>query len=400
MKTAVAYTMEIDDIAIATEELVTAIRGQLDGAPASCGVLYYDYEMEIEDLAGQLEKVLNIPVVGCSCIGALDGKTGYHEMMAMLTVYSAGDCSVGIALSERINGENCEEAVAKAYNRAKSAMDHDPALLYMLAPCSPSLQVERCVRTLTELSGGAPIIGGIPSSPGTSRKTVLYGRKTSEDRLVLLAIGGAIRPVCAMANVVTRISDKQGTITKSKGNILYKVNGKPFEEFLNSFGSNLETTLGVTREVFFQKYPLLVENTGTAADGVPVVRILLDINSLDGSGISFADFPEDGVVSLVMLRREEIGETVEAGIRELMGKIAENSRDGYTYSTVVCVSCAARHITMNPYHTMEGDVIAEKLPDSLTLSGFYSLGEFCPTSVTEQGAHNCVHNASIAFCAF
>jgi hypothetical protein len=54
---------------------------------------------------------------------------------------------------------------------------------------------------------------------------------------------------------------------------------------------------------------------------------------------------------------------------------------------------------MAPKNTLEADVLRRKLPRGLSMSGYYSFGEVCPTSVRQGKAMNAAHNESLVLLA-
>jgi hypothetical protein len=49
--------------------------------------------------------------------------------------------------------------------------------------------------------------------------------------------------------------------------------------------------------------------------------------------------------------------------------------------------------------TLEVDELKRSLPGGLSLSGYYSFGEICPTSVRSGRANNAAHNESLVMLA-
>lgn len=396
MKSAVAVTKEIDDMRLAAEELAASIRGQLTLQKHRFGLLYYDYEVEGDELARYLEAELELPVMGCSAIATLDGD-GYHEMEAMLMVLTDDLCEFSAALSDPLEKGTMEESAAKVYHEAASRLSTRPALIYALVPDDIGVTFDQCLEALSKASDRLPVLGGINSTTATMEKAVVFGGGFSDRRAAVLVIGGDIRPVCSIANVSRRFSDRAGTITRAKDQVIYEVDGVSFADFIASYGLDIGSIVSDPNRVFYQNYPLLVRGD----DGVDFVRIIRGINPADGSADAFAGFPAEGAtVALGVFEREEIRRTVETAMDELLARMAEGEKDGYRYSTVLCVSCAARHAIMNPRYDVEGGVIREKTRSGISLGGFYSHGELCPTSISEDRAQNRLHNGSIVFCAF
>lgn len=401
MLSAVAVTKEIDDMARAAKELIAQIEEQLSPYANKCGILYYDYEMEGVVLIDILQKYFAMDIIGCSCIAAIDGKQGFHDMCAVFTLLTANDCDFSMAATVPLDDGNARSAMVDAFNKAREPLGADPQLVFAFPPCGVDIALDKHLDIFSDSIGHIPIIGGIPSSVGASVKSVALNDTCYTDRLVLLLLRGNIRPVFALTNVVTTFSDKSGIVTKAQGNVLHEVgDGVTFVEFLESYGLDVHSVMQNGDRVFFQKYPLLITNPLHPAEHqVPYVRIIMGLEPEQGSGTGFASIPENARICLAVLTKEDIVASVDKGIQQLVQQIEENSRDGYRYSTVFCVSCAARHLVMTPHYSAEANRIKDLLPQELNLSGFYSYGELCPSAVIEGRAVNLLHNASLIFCA-
>lgn len=401
MKSVTVVTKEIDDIRAAADELVASLREQLEPAANMIGFLYYDYEMKSDELARYIRESYDMDIVGCSTIGSFEGKEGYHEMAAILTVLAADDCRFSVVVSEPLTKETAAGHVPAAYDKALERLGAEPKLLCVFPPCSVDVTIDRVLDALSEKSGRLPLVGGIPSSTGTVETSLMVNGECRNDRVVLVLAGGNIRPVFSVGNVTAEISDRYCTVSKVDDTVIYEVDGgKPFTRYIAEYGIDVAEVAANEDRAFFQKYPLLIKDENLAGrDGVPYVRILQGLNLTDGSGTTYAYVPQGAQATLAALRREDIGASAGNAAADLLQKIEKNEADGYRYSAVFCITCAARHFIMTPLHSVEAEAVRSLIPGRLTLNGFYSYGEICPTSVENGAAVNRLHNASIVFCA-
>jgi hypothetical protein len=143
--------------------------------------------------------------------------------------------------------------------------------------------------------------------------------------------------------------------------------------------------------------PLCVElDTEDDYDGVPICRNFMDMDKETGTGRAMAMMPVGAAVSVQMVQGKDIEETTGEALREVCRELCEQP-DGYVYSTVLIVTCCARHIVLGQNRAREGEMAAAELSGA-TFAGFYSYGEFCPTSVHQGRAKNRLNNMSIGFC--
>lgn len=400
MRSIIAHTAEIDDVKKAAGELMDHLQSGLPLQKNSCGILYYDYEMNGDELAGELSRRLGIDIIGCSSVATVDGRDGYLEMSALLTVLTADDCEFSVAVTQPLTEEGAGETLVQAYRGARQKIGQDPKLLFVIPPSGTSLVFDNYLPPLSEEAGFPPLIGGIPSSSGGAEKSVLLNGAFYTDRAAMLLISGNVRPVISLANIIETVSEKTGTITKAEGTELLEVDGKTFVDFIEGFGIGAQELLN-PESIFFHKYPLLIEGPDAEKNGeLPYVRIFSHVDPEKKSGISYAKIPENGTVKLAILRKEDLLESVRLAVKDLLAKIQAAETEDYHYSTVLCITCNARWQTLNPNYDSEAAILREMLPPGLNLSGYYSYGELCPVSVENGVAHNQLHHASIVFCAF
>lgn len=395
MKSAFAITEEID-MRDAADELIAGIKAKLEFGKNACGLLYYDYEMDGDTLSAYLHEELGIDILGCSTIATLDNENGYRDMSALLTVFTADDCEFHFGITEALTNENAKQKINVTFLETQAKAKVKPQLAFVFFPCGTDIVFDKHINDLSEMSDHVAIIGGIPSSSSTTEKSIVFNGNYYLKMAAMLLITGNVHPLISLANVISTISDRKDDITKAEGTCIREVNGKPFADYLESFGINLQESVTNAGQIFFQKYPLLIENQNANFNSeIPYVRILDHIDE-NGSGVAYSGIPEGGKVCLAILRREDIAATVEKGLKDLFAKIEASDRE---YSTIICITCAARHVTLNPYYDDEGNAIQQIVPSSYSFSGFYSYGELCPIAIEEGKANNQLHNASIVFCA-
>ena len=183
--------------------------------------------------------------------------------------------------------------------------------------------------------------------------------------------------------------------------MVYKVGDDSFVEFLRRFGLDVEKLANPDEKtISFTTYPLLIENTeGENPDGIPVVRTLHGVDLEEGTGTAIGEVPEGGIISVGILQPKDIEKSSQDSIRDLTEKMAAGEAEGYKYSTVFAVSCVGRYYVMANKNTLETDILRHELPQGLSMSGYYSFGEICPTSVRSGKAANAAHNESLVLLA-
>lgn len=396
MRSIYATTDEYD-VELAAREMVAVIKPQLPLSKHTVGILYYDYEMEGVALCSQLQESLGIDILGCSTIATVDNQTGYQDMVATLTILSADDCEFHVGVTEVLNDEDAVEKIHDTFVQTRKKTELLTELVFTILPCGSGVIFNQHTDDLSKMTDGVPIIGGIPTEQETAENAIIFNAKDYSNQGIVLLLSGNIKPILSLANVVETLSNRQETITKAEGTVIYEVEGRSFVDYIESYGMNIREFDKNERRVFFQKYPLLIDAADSnSEDEIPYLRIIGDINWEDGSGNAYASIPEGSKVSLASFRKEGIVKTVEKGLQSLFAQMRDSDQE---YSHIFCITCAARHFILNPYYSKEGDLIKKMVPDSYQLSGFYGYGELCPISIEKGHVRNQLHNGSIVFCA-
>jgi hypothetical protein len=401
IKSTVAITDELDDIEAGTSELAEATLGRLGSGANRIGLLLCDSDSKHDDFVKTLVRKLGYPVFGFTAT-ALLGAEGLIESAAVLTSMASDDVRFSYATSEPLTAENVSREIELTYRRARESLGGDPALVMAFPPYILGIMLDIYPRELDRVSGGLPVFGGLPAHDETYGSTaVFHGDFASGDRLTVLLLEGDVKPVMTVKNYLGSLADLKRTVTRSEGNVVYRVGNSTFVEYLEQFGLDVRKLANPDdRTISFTTYPLLIELAGADdADGIPIVRTLHGVNLEDGSGTAIGEVPEGCVLSLGFLKPEDVAKSAENSVSDLMAKMRENECDGYRYSTVFAVSCVARYYVMAGENAIEADSLKDGLPRELSLSGYYSFGEICPTSVRSGRARNAAHNESLVMLA-
>jgi hypothetical protein len=401
LKSTTTVTYELDDIQAGISELAEGALRDTETGKNGFGLLLCDSDADHKTLAAGLKQKLGIPIVGFSATSMFCGKDGLCDSAAILTAVTSDDVRFSSAVSEPLTADNIAGQTESAYNRAKAALGCDPALIMAFPPYIPGMMIDIYPRELGRASGGIPVFGGLPSHDEIHGKTAVYcGDTAYDDRMALLLMSGAVKPVMTVKNFLGSLANFKRTVTKAEGNEIYTVGDDTLVQFMERFGLDV-TKFANSREkaTFFISYPLLVEHAGNAnADGIPVVRTLHKVDIETGSGTAIGEVPQGSVISVGILQKNDIWISTQNGVKDLLDKMKVNEDKGYKYSLVFAVSCVARHYVMAGDDRLEFEALRKGLPRDISLSGFYSFGEICPTSI-RGAANNAAHNESLALLA-
>jgi hypothetical protein len=400
LKSAVAVTYELDDIEAGTDELARLTFEKLSLGKNSFGFLICDSDVEHEKFAGALSRKIGAPIVGFTSTAMFSGDEGLCDTAALLTTVTSDDVNFSLAVSEPLTPENVKEQIHETYDKARSGLDGEPALVMAFPPYTLGIMLDIYPRELGAASGGLPVFGGLPAHDEVNGRSAVYiGDDASGDRMAVLLMSGALKPVMSVQNRVGELANLKRTVTKSKDNVVYKVGDGNFTTFLARFGLDVSKLANPNEKTMsFTTYPLLVEKPGT--DDV-VVRTLHGVNLETGAGTAIGEVPEGSVISVGVLKQSDIEQSARASAADILEKMRANETDGYVYSTIFGISCVARYYVMLGRGEIEESALRNGLAEAgdISLSGYYSFGEICPTSVTGGKAANAAHNESLVLLA-
>ena len=167
-------------------------------------------------------------------------------------------------------------------------------------------------------------------------------------------------------------------ITRSEGNVLYALDGKPaltlYKEYLGDKAAELPAS-GLL-------FPLAMR--ATAKDDKFLVRTLLAVDHEKQSMTFAGDLPKGHLVQLMKADFDRL-----IGGAELATKTATGS--GPTIvgaSLAVAISCVGRRIVLGDRTEEEVEAVRDALPENAQVTGFYSYGEISPYATGHCDLHN------------
>lgn len=394
MKSTYAVTYNSHDCRVAARELANSVKKDTAILKNSCAILFAEVIFNLDELLPALEEKLGIPVLGCTS-AAITSSGGYHRMSASLMLLTADDCNFGMSISSPLK-DNSYEAVREAYNEAQGQLKgQQPKVIFMFVGPGKGMLDDNIVHTLNHLSNRCPVIGGICSDYNTFDKgRVFLGSKQSNDSMLLLLISGNVKPKFAVSNLGPRTFSKS-RVSESHENEVTKVDNMTAFEFFHRNGIEPENSFSF----FFHPVSFELKHTPDY-DGEPVSRMIFSANPEKRSVLFTNAIPKDTAISVRTFTRKDIEQTTRQSLEAIRSEYRLEEDDNYTYSTVLGVSCIARHIVMAYDYEREGELVKQILPPDLKFMGCYSYGEFCPTSIKDGKANNAFHNISFTLCMF
>ncbi|MEM9648044.1 MAG: FIST N-terminal domain-containing protein [Bacteroidota bacterium] len=169
------------------------------------------------------------------------------------------------------------------------------------------------------------------------------------------------------------------TITRSEGNVLFEIDGKPaldlYKKYLGEKANELPQAALL--------YPLTVQQTESSE---PLVRTILNIDEAENSMILAGDVPMHSKVQLMMSTTDDIAEGA-SNAAELAMRDRKKKPE-----LAILVSCVGRKLVLDQRTEDEIEEVADVIGEQASITGFYSYGEMAPFA----GKNECqLHNQTM-----
>lgn len=175
-------------------------------------------------------------------------------------------------------------------------------------------------------------------------------------------------------------------ITRSQGNVLYELDGKPALELYRTYLGDRAQGLPGTALLF----PLALRQQ--VGDAEPVVRTILAIDEAANSLTFAGDMPQGAVARLMRASNDKL--ISSAGVASRQAVAALPPLDD---ALLISVSCVGRRLVLGERTEEEVEAVLEGTPRRTSHIGFYSYGEISPTL---PGRASELHNQTMTVTAY
>jgi hypothetical protein len=232
------------------------------------------------------------------------------------------------------------------------------------------------------LNDRIPVTGGLAGDQANFAETLIVNNRVGEKNLVL-AIGfyGERLQVGygSMGGWDSFGVDRE--VTRSKGNILYELDGKPALDLYKRYLGNHAADLPASALLF--PLGLRLENPETS-----LVRTVFSVNDADGSMVFAGDIPQGEYVRLMKANTDRL-----IGGANGAAEMAVTSLKNSDPDLAILISCVGRKLVLKQRVEEELETVREVVGNNTAIAGFYSYGEICPIKPFEQ--HCELHNQTM-----
>jgi len=162
-------------------------------------------------------------------------------------------------------------------------------------------------------------------------------------------------------------------ITKSKGNVVYEVDGRPalqlYKEYLGDRAAGLPATALL--------FPMQIFSQERSND--KLVRSVLAVDESNQSMTFAGDVPEGSHAQLMLANLNNLVEGASDAARKITDLPGSHSP-----SLTIAVSCFGRRLVLGERLDEELEAALDQLPADTKMVGFYSYGEFSPAGFTKK----------------
>jgi hypothetical protein len=170
-------------------------------------------------------------------------------------------------------------------------------------------------------------------------------------------------------------------ITRSRGNVLYELDGKPALQLYRQYLGERASGLPATGLLF----PLAIRYG--AEEDKTLVRTILGIDDAEQSMTFAGDVPEGALAQLMRANFERLIAGA-AGAAELTSSRLSHDAAVASDWLSIAISCVGRRLVLGERTEEELEVTLEGLPRGTQQVGFYSYGEISPYATGRCDLHN------------
>ena len=311
-------------------------------------------------------------IVGCSSAGEIhDHLVADGTLVVAIAQFEQTDLMVA---STRIDSA-ADSAAAGARLGASLAVTR-PQLVLVL---SEGLAVNGTdlVRGLSEaLPGDAMIVGGLAADGDRFARTwVLVDGKPAGGHVVAVALTGPLE-IGAGSQGGWDTFGPERRVTRSTGNVLYELDGKPalalYKDYLGELASGLPATA--------LRFPLSIREERGAKSAI--VRTVLAVDE-EAQSMTFAgDIPNGWRAQLMRSNHDRL---IAGAMRAAFDATAKSSGKP---ALALAISCVGRRLVLGARIEEETEAALEALPPGSHQIGFYAYGEISPAGSTTCELHN------------
>ncbi len=314
-------------------------------------------------------------IIGCSSAGEIIGSHIMDKSIAVaVTQFEKTSLQVAkVKIDKAEDSFSAGETIAKQLNK-------DDLCGVLVFSDGLGVNGSELVKGLNTIGKENVIItGGLAGDGDRFKKTwITLDREIYTNHIAAVGLYGESIQIGFASRGGWDIFGPERYITRSKGNVLYELDGKPaltlYKEYLGERAEGLPST-GLL-------FPLAIRNH---TEDKSLVRTILGVDEKAQSLIFAGDVPTGYRAQLMRANFDRLiasaGEAGEGAIRRM--QIVEPGP-----VLAIAISCVGRRLLLGERTEEETESILETLPEGTKQLGFYSYGELSPIVAGTCDLHN------------
>jgi hypothetical protein len=323
-------------------------------------------------------------IVSCSTAGEILGTRVRDNSIALTAVWfektelSFAEVEIAVADDSYAAGKKLADALPK--ENLTHAMVFSDGLRVNGTPL---------VRGLNDgLPQNVSVTGGLVGDGADFKKTVLgLDHVAQEGKIVVVGFSGEALKIGYGSLGGWDPFGVERTITKSKGNVLYELDGQPALALYKTYLGDQAKGLPNTGLLF----PLRLRLNDPSQP--EVVRTILAVNEVDQSMTFAGDMPEGVEATLMKANFDRLIDGASGA-----GSMSIEPLGSQKAELAILISCIGRKLVLKERTEEEVEAVQSAVGKQAAIIGFYSYGELCPTAPTEKQCR--LHNQTMTITTF
>lgn len=324
-------------------------------------------------------------LLGCSTAGEIAG-ADVNDASLSVAVARFDHTRLALAVAA-VASADASGAAGRALAQQLRAAGDDLRAVFML---SDGLHVNGTplVDALTDALGPGVVLSGGLAGDGSAfeRTWVLAGGRVADGCVAAVGLYGSRLQVGSGCRGGWLDFGPERRITRSQGNVLFELDGKPALDLYKTYLGELAHGLPGSA----LRFPLSIRRPGD--DAPPLVRTILGIDEVQRSLTFAGDMPEGHAARLMRTTNDSlIDSAAAASAQALQGLVVAGD------ALLVSVSCVGRRLVLGERTEEEVESVLEAAPPGTRHVGFYSYGEISPGAA---GGSSELHNQTMTVTVF
>ncbi len=313
-------------------------------------------------------------VLGCTTAGEISGKAVTNGTINLVAMKFDG---TGVRVASAVLAD-ADSSRAAGEDIAAKLIGPGLRNVFVLSP-GMNVNGSALVKGLT---GGLPrdvvVTGGLAGDNGAFKTTfTMLDGAIGQNQVVAFGLYGDRVSIGYGSEGGWTPYGPARRVTKSQGNILYELDGRPALELYKSYLGDKAAQLPSSG--LFYPFGILYENDNRR---IELIRTILDVDHDRQSLVLAGNMPDNARVCLMHADTDALIDGAQRAAADTRPAAHEGDR------AVLMVSCIGRKLVMGADIEEEVEAVSDTIGADAAIGGFYSYGEIAPLGRGEAELHN------------